>query len=442
MSAAGSPPVGSAKGVDAVLTPQTALLRDLLQRYRAGYGLPQRFYLEPELYPLELDAIWRRGWLFAGHACEIPAPGDYFTFDFDTDSVIVVRQPTGEIGAFHNVCRHRGSVIVAEPRGSRRSFVCPYHQWTYDLDGSLQQCRKMPAEIDRSALGLRPVHVRNLEGLIYLSFAQDPPDFAAAEALIAPMARPQGFERARVAASIDYDIPANWKLVWENNRECYHCDAMHPQYVKANFDRYDADDLSEEIERRIALATARSEAKWAACGLVVTHRDVGLAQFPDREGKIWCSASRTALVEGYVTESMDGKRVAPLMGEYRDDVDVGTLRLRTLPNFWCHASCDHAVTTRLVPAGPRLTKARVAWLVEAAAEEGRDYDRSRLMPFWQLTSEQDWLICERQQRGVESRAYVPGPLSPTKEYNVENFIRWYLRRLAGAARLDAPVLSS
>lgn len=414
--------------------PEVTLVRELLKQYRPNHSLPRPFYLDPDLYRFELDAIWRGGWLFAGHACEIPHAGDYFVFECDTDSVIVVRQPDGGIGAFYNVCRHRGSIIATEPRGSRKSFICPYHQWTYGLDGSLLHCRNMPVEIDKSELGLHTVHARNLEGLIYLSFAQDPPDIAVAEEVMAPMARPQGFERARVGASIEYDIPANWKLVWENNRECYHCEANHPQYVKANFDHYDADDLSEEIERSIAEATARSEAQWAACGLAITHRAAGLAEFPDREGRIWYSVNRTALVEGYVTESMDGERVAPLMGEYSDS-GVGTLRLRTLPNFWCHASCDHAVTTRLIPAGPRLTKARVTWLVQGSAEEGKDYDLRTLMPFWQLTSEQDWQICGRQQRGVESRAYTPGPRSPTKEYNVENFRRWYTRRLLEAVDL-------
>jgi Rieske 2Fe-2S family protein len=117
------------------------------------------------------------------------------------------------------------------------------------------------------------------------------------------------------------------------------------------------------------------------------------------------------------------------MGDYQD-ADVGTLRMRTLPNFWNHSSCDHGVSTRLLPAGPEHTAIRVWWLVDARAEEGRDYDLARLMPFWQLTSEQDWVICERQQRGLRSSGYVPGPYSTFKEYNVEGFVRWYLKLLS------------
>jgi Rieske 2Fe-2S family protein len=119
------------------------------------------------------------------------------------------------------------------------------------------------------------------------------------------------------------------------------------------------------------------------------------------------------------------------MGDYRDAA-TGVLRLRTLPNFWCHASCDHAVTTRLLPAGLHLTRVRVSWLVHEDARAGVDYALESLMPFWQLTSEQDWALCERVQRGVDSRAFQPGPLSSTREYNLEAFLRWYLRQLTPA----------
>jgi Rieske 2Fe-2S family protein len=156
-----------------------------------------------------------------------------------------------------------------------------------------------------------------------------------------------------------------------------------------------------------------------------------MTTFPDPKGKVWFSANRTALIENWVSETMHGRQIAPLMGEYQE-ADVGTLRVRTLPNFWNHSSCDHGVSTRLLPGGPQLTLARVTWLVDAEAEEGRDYKLEELLPFWQLTSEQDWEICERQQRGVNSKAYQPGPYSTYKEYNVDGFVRWYLNVMRGA----------
>ncbi|MFP6762035.1 MAG: SRPBCC family protein, partial [Planctomycetaceae bacterium] len=272
-------------------------------------------------------------------------------------------------------------------------------------------------------------HIRQLEGMIFVSLADRPPDFDAVAERFSPLAHPQGMERARVAKIVDYDVKANWKLVWENNRECYHCNANHPQYIKANFDHYNTDDTTAGIQSRIDAATDRSHRKWAAEGLAATHTHTGMALFPDAERNLWYAANRTALVDGYLSETMDGRQVAPLMGDYRDP-DVGTLRMRTMPNFWNHSSCDHAVSTRLLPAGPQHTKVRVIWLVEQNAVEGTDYRLDEIMPFWQLTSEQDWDLCERAQRGVNSSRYTPGPYSTVKEYNVDSFVRWYLQQLA------------
>jgi Rieske 2Fe-2S family protein len=205
----------------------------------------------------------------------------------------------------------------------------------------------------------------------------------------------------------------------------------HPQYIKANFDHYNEDDTSERISARITQAVTRSEEKWAAAGLAVSHRQSGMTSFPNTGPHGWFAANRTPLVENYVSESMDGRQVAPLMGDY-PDADVGTLRIRTLPNMWLHASCDHAVTTRLLPAGLHRTAVRVTWLVHQDAVEGRDYRLADIMPFWQLTSEQDWELCERAQSGVKSSHYTPGPFSTYKEYNVDAFVRWCRHQLTNA----------
>ena len=282
-----------------------ASLDDWLTECRPGWALPGKFHSDETIYRAGLDRVWRTGWLFSGHTCEIPKPGGYFTLQVDADPLVVIRGPAGALHGLHNVCRYRGSTI---------------------------------------------------------------------------------------------------------------------------FDHYNTDDTTPRIKREISGVITRSERKWKAAGLAPTHTQTGMTMFPDAENGVWFSANRTPLVEGYLSETMDGQRVAPLMGDYQD-ADVGTLRIRTLPNFWNHSSCDHAVSTRLLPAGPQLTAIRVWWLVDAQAEEGRDYQLEKLMPFWQLTSEQDWEICERQQRGVNSSAFVPGPYSAYKEYNVEGFVRWYLQQL-------------
>jgi len=400
----------------------------LVASRQEGFSLPGSFYSDEFVYRVELERIWRSGWLFAGHSCEIAEPGDYFTFSVGDDSLIVIRNDNGEIHALWNVCRHRGTQICDQGSGKAGRLVCPYHQWTYGRDGALLSCRGMH-DIEKERFGLLRANIHQLDGFIFVSLSDDPPDFTEAQALISSYARPQGLDRAKVAKTVDYDVAANWKIVWENNRECYHCNVNHPQYIKANFDHYNADDTSERIQARIDAAIERSEKKWASVGLAVSHRQTGMTQFPAVGPNGWYSANRTPLVEGYVSETMNGVQVAPLMGDYTD-ADVGTLRVRTLPNMWHHASCDHAVTTRLLPAGLQRTAIRVTWLVHKDAVEGRDYRLDDILPFWQLTSEQDWELCEKVQKGVCSSGYLPGPLSTYKEYNVDAFMRWYLHQLA------------
>lgn len=401
---------------------------NLIAECRDGYTLPGPFYSDPEIYQRDVERIWRREWLFAAHSCQLKSPGDYITLQVDTDPLIVIRDDDGSVRALHNICRHRGTVLCTEPAGRVGRIVCPYHQWTYGRDGSLVSCRGMQADIDKNELRLATAHVREMAGMVFICLADEPPDFERARQLMEPMALPQGLDRAKVAAIREYTIDANWKLVWDNNRECYHCNVNHPQYIKANYDHFNADDTPERIRQEIAAATARNEQQWNAAGLTATHRSAGMASFPDPDNDCWYSANRTILIDGWVSESMDGRQIAPLMGDYPGP-DVGTLRMRTVPNFWNHSSCDHAVSTRLLPAGPQSTTAQVIWLVHENAVEGRDYQLSELMPFWELTSVQDWELCRNAQRGVMSSQYRPGPLSTFKEYNVEAFRRWYLKKL-------------
>jgi Rieske 2Fe-2S family protein len=213
--------------------------------------------------------------------------------------------------------------------------------------------------------------------------------------------------------------------VWENNRECWHCNVNHPQYIKANYDNAPIDDAA--LKREIDTQARATSARLAADGIVIDYREAGMVRFPSRD--CWWSINRTPLVPGWVSESMDGRPVAPPMGDYSTR-DVGTLRMRTMPNFWDHASGDHAVSTRLAPAGPGKTLVQVQWLVHEDAVEGEDYTLDALLPFWELTSEQDWELCEKNHAGVSSSAFTPGPYSSKREYNVIRYTEWYLQEIA------------
>ncbi len=397
----------------------------------AGHSLPAGFHLDPEIFALELERIWRRSWLFACHSCELARNGDWITLEVGTDPIAVIRGEDGEIRAFHDVCRHRGARVCGAPSGHARRLVCPYHQWTYDLEGRLLACGGMDREgiVDRDRSSLLPVYVEQVEGLVFVNLAADPEPFDPARDAYAEALPPHGLERAKIAVTREYDVAAGWKLIWENNRECWHCHAGHPEYRKANFDTANGSDAA--TRDLIASRTADAAAGLALAGatLVVDHADAGLAPFP-APGR-WWSATRTPLAEGFVTESLDGEPVAPLMGDFVAP-DVGTLRLRQVPSFWCHLSSDHAVSTRVLPVAPDRTRVRVQWLVAGDAVEGVDYDTARMLPFWERTSEQDWGLCSRNQIGVRSSAYRPGPLSPEHEANVLAFHEWYLERLLRA----------
>jgi glycine betaine catabolism A len=365
-----------------------------------AWSLEQRAYTDEQRYAAELDAIWRAGWIFAGHRAEVSDPGDVLTLEIGSDPLLVVRQRDGSLRAFHNVCRHRGSLIVERGRDHLERIVCPYHRWSYDLDGGLRASPGFSFD-DATAYALREISVAEAAGLVFVSIDDHAPDFAPFAEVLLAQREAAGLRTATVAARRTYEIAANWKLVLENNRECLHCAANHREYVRANYDVHRAGDPGSG----------------------------GLAEFPDPEGTSWWSVTRSPMRPPFVTESLDGALVSrPFPGIELDDPE--TLRLRMLPNFWAHVSVDHAVSTRLSPAGPGVTRAVVTWLVAEGSEEGTDYALAALLPFWQLTSEQDWAICERQQRGVCSSGYAPGPLSKELEYNVVNLHVWLRRRLA------------
>jgi len=383
---------------------------------RPGFTLPQPFYTGDEIFQLEMERIFRRRWLFSGFSCQAPRPGDYFTFEIGADSLIVVRGDDLRLRALFNSCRHRGSRICSQEEGHCGKLVCPYHQWVYERDGRLAAARWMGDDFDRSVYPLHSAHLEEVAGLVYVCLAEEPPDFGPARRTIEPFVKRHGLDRARICFRQDYEVAANWKLVFENNRECYHCAGGHPEFCQINFDvGMPGDPRGDEAYRA---TFARMKAYWEGMGL-----PVGPVNFPDGE---WFRCARVPLRKGHVTESLDGRPVAPLMGDLPAR-DLGSLRVINLPNAWFHFNSDNVNGTQLVPLGPHRTRARLTWLVDAAAVEGRDYDAEHVAGFWKVTTEQDWSLCAANHAGVRSSRYQPGPLSAITEAGVMQFHEWYLR---------------
>lgn len=397
---------------ETLVEPQAAL---------AGYTLPQDYYRAPDIFERDLERVFARHWLFVGAEAELPHPGDTLTWSVGVDSVLVSRADDGSLRAHHNVCRHRGCRLKPDGASTARVVVCPYHQWTYGMDGSLRGAPHMGPDLDRAALALRPVHLRSLSGLLFVCFGDVPPPFDDAVAAIEPQLRPHQLTHTRVAARRRWTVTANWKQLVENNRECYHCRANHPEFCQSNYDVGGAGDSRANRAYQFTLGEHRR--RWAAQGLA--PRDISF----DDNG--WFRVARLPLKEGYVTESLSGRLVAPMLGTV-PGTDVGSLRVITLPNSWSHANADYAMTTRLTPRHVDTTDVDITFLVREDAVEGVDYDVDELTAVWIATSEQDWELCEQNYAGVSSRGYVPGPLSPVTEGSVAVFHEWYRYALAGA----------
>jgi Rieske 2Fe-2S family protein len=386
----------------------------LIRNRRQGFSLEQPFYTDPDFFRLDMEMIWYRDWLFAGHDCEVAKPGAFFTLQVGDHPVIVVRGRDGQIRAFHNSCRHRGSRVCAAERGTSARLVCPYHQWTYDLDGALVFARQMGEDFDKSQFGLKPVACQSVAGYIFICLADEPADFAPFGAMMEPYFAPHRLGEAKVAFQSTIVEKGNWKLVWENNRECYHCAGNHPELCKT----------FPEAPAVSGVNGADSDpemvAHWARCeaaGLPSRFRIDERGQF---------RATRAPLLGDAVSYTTTGKRA--VARNLSDDVAtnrIGTLLLYHYPTTWNHVLGDHAVTFRVLPISATETAVTTKWLVHKDAVEGVDYDLETLTYVWTETNDEDRRIVEENALGIKSPAYEPGPYSEVHEGGVIQFVDWY-----------------
>jgi phenylpropionate dioxygenase-like ring-hydroxylating dioxygenase large terminal subunit len=396
---------------------ESAEIAQLIREQPAGRSLGQAFYGDPAIFRRDLDRVIFRHWLCVGHQSMAANPGDFFLVEIGAESAIIVRGKEGTLSAFANVCRHRGSRICSAPSGHAKSFACPYHGWTYGTDGSLQSARHMPDGFDKSAYGLKPLNLRVIEGLVFLSFARTPLGLGRVEKTLRACYGPYGWDAARVAHRETYPIAANWKLAVENYLECYHCAPAHPEYSQLH--------AIEQPAWRIEALNERLRQRSAALGLDMTVHDHWTSSEAGEEA-VW--AFRYPLYDEAVTGSADGKSLAPLMGRLTQ-FDGGATSVHLGPASFCLSYADHGVIYRFVPKTAETSEMEVIWLVRAEAREGVDYDLAKLTWLWRVTSEADKRIIEHNQLGVNSRYYEPGPYAPM-ENNARRYVDWYLREIA------------
>jgi Rieske 2Fe-2S family protein len=354
--------------------------------------LAGRFYTSPEIFELEQERIFLRHWLCAGREERIPEPGDFFVRNVGTESVIVLRDHDGAVRAFHNVCRHRGTRLCEEAQGQFVSgqIRCPYHAWTYALDGRLRGASSMKGlpGFDTSDYPLLPVAVTTWEGFIFLSLATPPEPFDQTHAPLLGKFGRYNLPTLRAARRIDYDVQANWKLLFENYSECYHCSPIHPALVRLSPSDSGENDLT---------------------------RGPFLGGF-------------MAVNPGHDSLTVSGAACAIPVGALPEEDMRRVYYYSLFPNMLLSLHPDYVMAHTLWPVSPGRTLIECEWLFHPDAAVHPGFAPDDGVVFWDQTNREDWHICEMSQRGVSSRAYRPGPYSPRESLSAA-FDREYLRAL-------------
>jgi Rieske 2Fe-2S family protein len=342
-----------------------------------GHGaraLRQSYFVSPEVFAKEQERIFSARWLCVGHQSQIAKPGDYFVEEVAGESLIILRDPQGAVHGFYNVCRHRGTRLCEEKMGQfHQPIQCPYHAWTYALDGRLVGAPHMNEVqgFQKAEHSLHAVSLALWEGFIFVNLAEEP---APLEKVFAPLAgkfTPWNLPKLRSAKRIEYDVRANWKLIFENYSECYHCPLVHPQLSKLSPSDSAENDLFEG---------------------------------PFLGGFM-------SITKGH-SLTMSGRTCALPVGDIQGEDHQRVFYYSIFPNLLLSLHPDYVMVHQVWPQAPDRVTILCDWFFNAEAFGRSDFHPTDAIEFWDTTNRQDWHVCELSQQGIASRAYQPGPYSP------------------------------
>jgi glycine betaine catabolism A len=404
---------------------------ELIRSREPGCGMPGELFGRQDVFEKDVEIFFQKHWILVGVTSDVPEPGDVSTVDIGRASVIIVRDDDEHIRTYRNVCRHRGARLKEAGKSTVGMLVCPYHQWTYDLDGSLRHASHMGKDFDPTCRSLMPVHTRIVGTHIFVCLADEPPaDISKLEDAMAPRFAPYDLTNTKIAFESEIVEHGNWKLVIENNRECYHCAATHPE-LTASFLPEDfgfcTDNLTEESLRDFEAYKKRNEAcqaSWERDGFTSAT-----VEWLD-EDAVTQFRTQQLVIAGHGESQTISTKVAceKLFGNLTRR-DLGDTHLWT-HNSWTHVMSDHAVVSYIIPLAPDKTLVRSKWLVHADAVEGVDYQIKDLTEVWMATNAQDKHLVEITHEGTQDPAYRPGVFSQFTESYVDQFSRWYAARLS------------
>ncbi|HEY3886333.1 MAG TPA: aromatic ring-hydroxylating dioxygenase subunit alpha [Vicinamibacterales bacterium] len=361
--------------------------------------LPARYYIDRGFFQRELDGLFGSMWFCAGRSEEVSRPGQFVVREVNGFNIIVARHAGGAMRAFHNVCRHRGTRLCTESSGQfAGSIQCPYHAWTYDLDGSLIGAPHMDEvpHFQKSDYPLRAVHADEWDGHVFLNLSDRSEPLASQLGALVEKFRPWQMDRLRLGRRIVYDVKANWKLIVQNYNECLHCPNLHPALNKLS--HY----LSGENE-------------------------------PFRPAYM---GGRMDLRPGVETLSMNGACPRTFLPALAPEDRRRVYYYAIFPNLLLSLHPDYMLTHTLWPLAPDRTANVCEWHFHPSELARERFDPSDCVEFWDMTNRQDWHVCELSQAGISSPAYTPGPYSNREDllYAFDRFIVQFHERASKDAR--------
>jgi Rieske 2Fe-2S family protein len=351
-------------------------------------GLPANWYHDPSHYQRELEVFWYGKWIAVAREEEIPAAGDWKLARVGTQSIVVLRDEVGGLRAFHNTCRHRGSVLCIEEKGSfaRGRIVCPYHAWTYALDGRLVATprRMETADFRQQDFPLYDVRTDCWGGFVFIHIGRDAAPLCASLGDRAERYERYRFAELRIGKRVVADVRANWKLLAENFSECFHCPPVHPEF----------------------------------CRVVTSYQ----------EGGAWglrgTLESKPEYTAGAQTLTLDGSARLPAFGALNEQERRRLYAAdMVLPNLFLNVHPDYVNSQLMFPTGPQSVRIVYDWLFEAQHLPLPDADLQHYVALWDITNRQDAQNCEWQQQGLQSREFRHGVYVP-QEFDAHRFDQW------------------
>jgi Rieske 2Fe-2S family protein len=334
--------------------------------------LPARYYTDEGIFRDELERFYCQMWVCAGRAEQLAEKGQFFLAEVADESIIVTRDATNTPRAFYNVCRHRGTRMCVESTGTFTGRIqCPYHGWTYALDGKLLGAPHMDPQFRREDYPLHEVSIDTWDGHIFLNLAKQPQPLAQQLADLPGKFAAWRMLELRTYKRASYEVKANWKLIVLNYNECLHCPILHPTLSRVT------DTMSGDND-------------------VPTGSYIGGSM--DFRGEAQ-------------TMSLDGVRRRDYLPGLNSEQCRRVLYYAVYPNLFLSLHPDYVMVHRLWPKAVDRTEVITEWLFHPEELAKPDFIGDDAIEFWDKTNKEDWHICELSQQGISSRAYAPGPYS-------------------------------